>query len=113
MAAFCRHAGLDTHLGGSNPPRFIHIAGTNGKGSTTAFVESLLRSCGFRTGAFYSPYVKEYRERIQSEGSLISEEDLTQIAAELFKAADTFGESEYGGITKFEFEAAMLDSAVV
>jgi dihydrofolate synthase/folylpolyglutamate synthase len=60
-----------------------------------------------KAGAFYSPFVKDYRERIQSEGHWISKDDLVRCSDELFHSVDRFGESEYGGITKFEFEAAM------
>jgi dihydrofolate synthase/folylpolyglutamate synthase len=107
MSAFCTHSGLDRYLGGPNPPRYIHVAGTNGKGSTTAFVESLLRAGGIKTGAFFSPYVVDYRERIQTEGKPISKEDLVLSSEQLFRAMESFGESEFGGITKFEFEAAL------
>jgi dihydrofolate synthase/folylpolyglutamate synthase len=107
MQAFCSFAGLDPWLGVGPRPNYIHIAGTNGKGSTTAFVESLLRAQGYRTGAFFSPYVIDYRERIQSSGAPISKEDLASSTELLFESVDAFGESEFGGITKFEFEAAL------
>lgn len=54
--------------------RFIHIAGTNGKGSTTAMCASILREAGYRTGMFVSPYVLTFRERIQVDGQMIPEE---------------------------------------
>jgi dihydrofolate synthase/folylpolyglutamate synthase len=106
MRAFCDHAALAHWIKG-DAPQFIHVAGTNGKGSTTAFVERLLREAGFRTGAFFSPFVKEYRERIQVNGELITEADLTLFTGRLLQQADTFEDSEFGGITKFEFEAAL------
>jgi dihydrofolate synthase/folylpolyglutamate synthase len=55
--------------------RFIHIAGTNGKGSTAAFCESCLRAAGFRVGLYTSPHLVSVRERIQVNRSLISEAD--------------------------------------
>ena len=55
--------------------RFIHIAGTNGKGSTAAFCESCLRAAGFRVGLYTSPHLVSVRERIQISRELISEAD--------------------------------------
>ena len=55
--------------------RFIHIAGTNGKGSTAAFCESCLRAAGFRVGLYTSPHLVSVRERIQINRQLISEAD--------------------------------------
>ena len=46
----------------------IHVAGTKGKGSTCAMVESILRSCGYRTGLFTSPHLMDVRERIRIDG---------------------------------------------
>jgi dihydrofolate synthase / folylpolyglutamate synthase len=53
--------------------RFIHVAGTNGKGSTCAMMASALRVAGFRTGLYTSPHLVDPRERIQIEGEMISE----------------------------------------
>lgn len=55
--------------------RFIHIAGTNGKGSVGAYLESVLKEAGYRVGRFISPTLYEYRERIQINGEYITEED--------------------------------------
>jgi dihydrofolate synthase/folylpolyglutamate synthase len=52
----------------------IHVAGTNGKGSTCAMIESIARSCGRRTGLFTSPHLIDYRERIQVSAGMIPEE---------------------------------------
>src|SRR5258708_24376732 len=54
--------------------RFIHLAGTNGKGSTAAFCESCLRAAGYRVGLYTSPHLVSVRERIQIDRDLISEE---------------------------------------
>ena len=53
--------------------RFIHVAGTNGKGSTCAFMESILRAGGERTGLFTSPHLVQFRERIQKAGRQAAE----------------------------------------
>lgn len=55
------------------PIRFIHVAGTNGKGSTCAMMASVLRVAGLRTGLYTSPHLVDPRERIQIDGELISE----------------------------------------
>lgn len=55
--------------------RFIHLAGTNGKGSTAAFCESCLRAAGYRVGLYTSPHLVSVRERIQIDRRLISESD--------------------------------------
>lgn len=68
-------SGLLERLG--NPQKdlkFVHIAGTNGKGSTGAYMGSVLQEAGYRVGRFISPTLYEYRERIQINGRFISEE---------------------------------------
>src|SRR5205807_1479054 len=55
-------------------PRVIHVAGTNGKGSVCAMMESICRAQGYRVGLFTSPHLVTFRERIQVNGQLISEE---------------------------------------
>jgi len=54
----------------------LHVAGTNGKGSTCAFLESLLRSAGLKVGLITSPHLTDLRERVQVNRQLISEKDL-------------------------------------
>src|SRR5205823_4508226 len=63
--------------------RFIHVAGTNGKGSTCAMLESIYRAAGLRVGLFTSPHLVSFRERIQVNRRLISEADVVRLAAEL------------------------------
>jgi dihydrofolate synthase/folylpolyglutamate synthase len=55
----------------------IHIAGTNGKGSTSHFLASVLQESGFKTGLFTSPHLKDFRERIRINGKMISKQDVT------------------------------------
>ena len=50
--------------------KFVHIAGTNGKGSTLAYISTIMTAAGYRTGRYISPAVKEYRERFQVDGIL-------------------------------------------
>jgi len=61
----------------------VHIAGTKGKGSTTAMIASILRASGYRTGMFTSPHLHSFRERIQIDGEPIPETDLQRWATRL------------------------------
>ncbi len=63
--------------------RFIHVAGTNGKGSTCAMLESIYRAAGLRVGLFTSPHLVSFRERIQINRQLIPEAEVARLAAEL------------------------------
>jgi dihydrofolate synthase/folylpolyglutamate synthase len=60
----------------------VHIAGTKGKGSTAAMVESVLRAAGYRTGLYTSPHLHTFRERIQVSGAYISEADIVRLVLE-------------------------------
>src|SRR5471030_1548588 len=63
--------------------RFIHVAGTNGKGSTCAMLESIYRTAGLRVGLFTSPHLVSFRERIQVNRQLISESEVARLVEEL------------------------------
>ena len=56
--------------------RFVHVAGTNGKGSTCAYLASVLRAAGYRTGLFTSPYILRFEERIRVDGADITPDEL-------------------------------------
>jgi len=62
--------------------RFIHVAGTNGKGSTCAMLESIYRATGLRVGLYTSPHLVSFRERIQINRELISETEVARLVAE-------------------------------
>jgi dihydrofolate synthase / folylpolyglutamate synthase len=70
--------------------RFIHIAGTNGKGSTCAMLESVYRAAGLRVGLFTSPHLVSFRERIQVNRELISEADVVRLVTEMQPRLATF-----------------------
>src|SRR5438105_5570804 len=72
-----------------NKLRFIHVAGTNGKGSTCAMLESVYRAAGLRVGLFTSPHLVSFRERIQVNRELISEADVVRLVAELREQCET------------------------
>lgn len=59
--------------------RFVHIAGTNGKGSTAAMLDSCLRQAGYKTGLFTSPFINRFNERIQIDGQPIPDQDLVRL----------------------------------
>jgi len=61
----------------------IHIAGTNGKGSVSAFLRSILEEAGLKTGMFTSPHLVDFRERIQVQGKMISKEDTARLGNKL------------------------------
>ena len=67
--------------------RFIHVAGTNGKGSTCAMLESIYRAAGLRVALFTSPHLVSFRERIQVNRRLIGEADVVRLVAKLRHAA--------------------------
>lgn len=86
LAMFGSRFGLETtrQLAGAagNPQqqlRFIHVAGTNGKGSTCAMLESIYRAAGLRVGLFTSPHLVSFRERMQVNRQLISEADVARL----------------------------------
>ena len=69
--------------------KFIHVAGSNGKGSTCAMLDSVLRSAGYRTGLYISPYIQDFCERIQVNGQNIPGEELARITDRVRAYADT------------------------
>ena len=74
--------------------RFIHVAGTNGKGSVCAMLESIYREAGLRTGLFTSPHLVSFRERIQVNRELIPEGSLARLTAQLRESAAGFPEGQ-------------------
>ena len=81
--------------------RFIHIAGTNGKGSTCAMLEGIYRASGMRVGLFTSPHLVSFRERIQVNRQLIPESEIVRLVEEI-RAANQNHE-----VTLFEFATVM------
>src|SRR5215468_1311907 len=63
--------------------RFIHVAGTNGKGSTCAMLESIYRAAGLRVGLFTSPHLVSFGERLQVNRQLISENEVVRLLGQL------------------------------
>ena len=72
--------------------KFVHVAGSNGKGSTCAMVESILRCAGYRTGLYISPYIEDFCERIQVAGQNIPGDRLAEITARVQSIADAMAD---------------------
>lgn len=68
--------------------KFVHIAGTNGKGSTAAMLSSILQKAGFRTGLYTSPYLQRFHERMQVDGLPIPDEELGAVTEALLPHAN-------------------------
>lgn len=82
---------------------FIHVAGTNGKGSFCAMTESILRASGYRTGLFTSPYITCFNERMQVDGKNISDEELVDLVETIRPIADAMQDKP----TEFELITAL------
>lgn len=90
---------LERLLNPQNSFHAIHIAGTNGKGSTAAMLAEVLKTAGYKTAFFTSPYIIDFRERIQINGEYIPKEDLASLA-DTVKAVGI-------ELTEFEFITAV------
>jgi len=83
--------------------KFVHVAGTNGKGSTSICIATVLKEAGYKTGLFISPYVLQFNERIQVSGEFISDDELESLVNEIKPFADAMEDSP----TEFEIITAL------
>ena len=83
--------------------QFVHIAGTNGKGSTAAMMDSCLRAAGYKVGMFTSPFINRFNERIQVNGIPIPDQDLVQLVEQVQPAAQAMEDVP----TEFELITAL------
>ena len=83
--------------------KFVHITGTNGKGSTAAMIESILRNAGYKTGLFTSPTITTFNERIRINGEDIPDDDLENLIVRMKPIADAMDDTP----TEFEVVTAM------
>ncbi len=83
--------------------RFIHIAGTNGKGSTSAMLASVLGAAGYRVGLYTSPFIVRFNERMQIDGQNISDEELAEVTAIVRPHAEAMADTP----TEFELITAI------
>lgn len=86
--------------------KYIHVAGTNGKGSTCAMLSSMLIAAGYKTGLFISPYITDFRERIQINNCMISESELANAVEDTFPIVEQLSR-EGIVITEFEYVNAL------
>ncbi len=83
--------------------RSVHVAGTNGKGSTAAMIAAVLTASGYATGLYTSPHLHTWRERIRVDGELISEAELTALVSRLQPGVEAVNRrAAYGRLTTFE-----------
>lgn len=87
--------------------KFIHIAGTNGKGSTLSFISAILKEAGYRVGRYTSPAVLTYLEMIQVDAQMISEEDFARFVEKVKKAIARMETKGLNSPTIFEVETAI------
>ena len=87
--------------------RFVHITGTNGKGSTTTMLTNIFRRAGYRVGTFLSPYVDNFRERMQINGELIPPAALTAELERLLPKIEAIKELGHTQPTEFEIVTAL------
>ena len=87
--------------------KFIHIAGTNGKGSTSAYIAHMLMAAGFRVGRYVSPTITDYRERFQIGKRMITQKDLCEYVERLKAVCEELVAEGHPHPTPFEVETAL------
>ena len=87
--------------------KFVHIAGTNGKGSTSTMLSYILKEAGYKTGLYISPYLEKFTERIQLNNENIPEEELAEACEKVSIAIDSMLKDGYNNPTEFEIETAI------
>lgn len=86
--------------------KFVHVAGTNGKGSIVAYVSTVLMRAGYKVGRYVSPTVSDYRERFQIGGRMITQADLCRYLEPVREAAEAMAAEGRPHPTAFEVETA-------
>lgn len=87
--------------------KFIHIAGTNGKGSCTEIISNILIKQGYKVGKFLSPHLIKYNERISINGKEITNEEMEKLINELNPLINSYNKKEKSKVTFFELETIM------
>ena len=83
--------------------RYVHVAGTNGKGSVSAMLAGILHEAGYKTGLYTSPYINRFNERIQVDGQPIGDDALAEVTGQVRQAAETMTDHP----TEFELITAV------
>jgi len=86
---------------------FVHIAGTNGKGSVLSFISTILKVAGYRIGRFFSPAISEYHERFQINNRIISKADFCRYLAIIKQVAESMRADGFAHPTAFEIDTAL------
>lgn len=86
---------------------FVHIAGTNGKGSTASYLAEIFQAAGWKTGLFTSPYIQDFRDRIRINGVCIEKQALADLAEQVLAAAEAAAEEGFQPATAFELVTAL------
>lgn len=86
--------------------KFIHIAGTNGKGSTSVFIHNILVEAGYNVGLYTSPFIYEFNERIQVNNTPVSDDDLTEIMSKVAEKTEQMIKEGFEHPTEFELITA-------
>ncbi len=114
IAKFGTHLGLENittlmeYLGNpQNDLRYIHVAGTNGKGSTVAFISQILIESGMKVGIYTSPFIQRFSERIKINDREISDDELARVATTVRKAAEKMVADGHDMPSEFELVNAM------
>ena len=87
--------------------KFVHVAGTNGKGSTSAYISSILTQAGYKTGLFTSPFIITFEERIRVNGEMISLKDLREVTLFVREHAEAIARETGEHPTEFELMTAV------
>ena len=101
IRSLCRRLGNP-----QNRLKFVHIAGTNGKGSVLSYISPVLQAAGYKVGRYISPAVLDYRERFQVDGRMITQSGLCKYLEAVRKAAQEMVEAGETHPTLFEVETA-------
>lgn len=86
----------------------IHVAGTNGKGSTVTFIRNMLEEHGLVVGTFTSPFIEVFNERISVNGQPIEDSEIVRLANIIYPLAQELEETDLGGPSEFEVITAMM-----
>jgi len=86
--------------------RFVHVAGTNGKGSTSVFIENILMEAGYKTGLYTSPFIYDFNERIQINNKPISDDALLSVMERVVFATEEMVNEGFEHPTEFELITA-------
>lgn len=87
--------------------KFVHVAGTNGKGSTSNMISKVLQNAGYKVGLYISPYLEEFTERIQINGQQISRDDLAQVTNKVKEQTEKMMKDGHPHPSEFELVTAI------